>query len=50
MPCQISDGSVGVCYPGVWLHSDAICVPPGLGKCITKNEEAERNQIVASMR
>jgi hypothetical protein len=50
LPCEISDGRRGWCFPGVWMSSEAICVPPGGGQCITNIQEVERNQIVMSTR
>ncbi len=50
LPCEISSGETGACYPGVWMSPLAICVPPGVGVCITKEEEVQRNQTLKSMR
>lgn len=50
LPCEISDGRVGACYPGIWMEPDAICPPPGAGRCITRAEEEQRNQAVMSIR
>lgn len=47
---QISCGRRGCAYPGVWMPPEAICVPPGMGKCITNVEEVKKNQTLMSMR
>lgn len=47
---RITDGRLGWVYPGVWMFGDAICPPPGVGRCITDKEKVQKDQMRMSMR